>query len=119
MKRKEERQKLIQQFKEIPIEAGVFQIRNTVNGKRFIDSTLNLKSLNGRSTALHMGNYSNRALQKEWNEYGAEAFVMEVLEVLKPSDNPFVVPKDELKKMLTIWIEKLQPYGEHGYHTIK
>jgi hypothetical protein len=119
MKRKEDRHKLIQQFKEIPIEAGVFQIRNTVNGKLFIDSTPNLKSLNGRSTSLRMGTYSNKALQKEWNEYGAQAFVMEVLEVLKPSDNPFVVPKDELKKMLASWIEKLQPYGERGYHSVK
>ncbi|MCD9021848.1 GIY-YIG nuclease family protein [Cohnella silvisoli] len=119
MNRKEERAKLIQQFKEIPIEAGVYQIRNTVNGKVFIDSTLNLRSLNGRSGTLQAGTHSSRALQKEWNEYGSQAFVMEVLEVLKPSDNPFVVQKDELKKLEKSWIEKLQPYGERGYHIFR
>jgi hypothetical protein len=119
MNRKEERAQLLQKFKEIKIEAGVFQIRNTVNGKIFVDSTLNLKSLNGRSFTLHMGTDNNKALQKEWNELGSETFVIEVLEILKLSDNPFIVPKDELKKLERIWIDKLQPYGERGYHTIK
>jgi hypothetical protein len=119
MKRKEDREKLVQQFKEIPIQAGIFQIRNTLNGKLFIDSTLNMKSLNGQNTTLRLGTHNNKALQKEWNEYGEQAFVMEVLEVLKPSDNPFVVLKDELKKLKAIWIEKLQPFGERGYHSVK
>lgn len=119
MTSKEERAKLIHQFKEIPIEAGVFQIRNIVNEKLFIDSTLNLKSINGRKTTLQLGTHNNKALQKEWTEYGPQAFVMEVLEVLKPSDNPFIIPKDELKKMEASWFEKLQPYGERGYHTLR
>ncbi len=119
MNRKEERAQMLQKFKQIPIEAGVYQIRNTINGKILVDSTLNLKSLNGRSFTLHMGTDNNKALQKEWNELGPPAFVIEVLEILKPSDNPFVVPKDELKKLEEDWIDKLQPYGERGYHVLK
>lgn len=119
MNRKQERARLLEQYKEIPIEAGIYQIRNTVNGKVFIDKTLNFKVLNGRTLTLQNGIHQNKALQQEWNEYGADAFVMEVLEVLKPSDNPYVVPNDELKKMLEKWIEKLQPYGDRGYHKVK
>ena len=119
MKSREEKAQLLQQYKEIKIEAGVYQIRNTVNGKILIDSTLNLKSLNGRSMSLQLGTDMNKSLQKEWTEMGAATFVMEVLEVLKPSDNPFVIPKDELKKLESHWIEKLQPYGDRGYHTLK
>lgn len=119
MNRKEERAKLLQQYKEIPIEAGVYMIKNTVNGKFLVDKTPNLKSLNGRTSTLHTGSDKNKALQKEWNEFGPDAFVMEVLEILKPSDNPFVVQKDELKKLAEKWIEKLQPFGERGYHTLK
>jgi len=116
---KEERARLLAQYKEIPIEAGVYRIRNTVNGKVLVDSTPNLKSLNGRKGSLNMGTYPNKSLQREWTEYGEDAFVLEVLEVLKPNDNPFVTVKDELKKLEEKWIEKLQPYGDKGYHKLK
>jgi hypothetical protein len=119
MTSKEERARLLQQYKEIKIEAGVFQIRNQVNGKLYVDSTLNLRTLNGRTGTLNMGKESNKSLQMEWNEFGPAAFVMEVLEILDPGDNPFVNQKDELKKLEKKWIEKLQPYGDKGYHTLK
>ncbi|WP_372634585.1 GIY-YIG nuclease family protein [Cohnella sp.] len=118
-KSKEERAQLIAQYKEIPIEAGVYQIRNNINGKVLVDTTPNLKSLNGRTASLNMGAYPNKELQREWTEYGEEAFTMEVLEVLKPSDNPFVNVKDELKLLEDKWIDKLQPFGEKGYHKLK
>ncbi|QMV44677.1 GIY-YIG nuclease family protein [Cohnella cholangitidis] len=116
MRNKADRAKLIEQYKDIPIEAGVYQIRNTVNGKLLVDKTHNLKSLNGRSMSLNLGTDKNKSLQKEWKEFGADAFVMEVLEVLKPNDNPFVDPRDELKKLAEQWIDKLQPFGDRGYH---
>lgn len=119
MKSKEERANLVQQFTKIAIEGGVYQIKNTVNGKILVDKTPNLKSLNGRTLSLQMGTDKNKALQKEWNEFGADAFVMEILEVLKPNDNPFVSQKDELKKMVEHWIDKLQPFGDRGYLTIR
>ncbi|WP_239614554.1 GIY-YIG nuclease family protein [Cohnella mopanensis] len=116
MKNKADRAKLLEQYKDIPIEAGVYQIRNTVNGKILVDKSNNLKSLNGRNMSLNMGTDKNKALQKEWTQFGPDAFVMEVLEVLKPNENPFVDPKDELKKLTEQWIEKLQPFNERGYH---
>ncbi|QJD82647.1 GIY-YIG nuclease family protein [Cohnella herbarum] len=119
MKSKEERANLVEQYSKIPIEGGVFQIKNTVNGKILVDKTPNFKSLNGRAVSLRLGSETNKALQKEWNEFGEDAFVMEILEVLKPSDNPFVSQKDELKKLVEHWIDKLQPFGDRGYHTIK
>ncbi|MFC4597857.1 GIY-YIG nuclease family protein [Cohnella hongkongensis] len=116
---KEERARLIAQYKEIPIEAGVYQIRNKVNGKVLVDTTPNLKSLNGRAGSLNLGTYPNKELQREWDEFGEDAFAMEVLEVLKPSDNPFVNVKDELKQLEEKWIDKLQPFGDRGYHKLK
>ena len=44
MDRKKE---LKQQFKEASVEAGVYQILNTVNNKVLVGSTLNLKTING------------------------------------------------------------------------
>jgi hypothetical protein len=116
MKNKERRAELLQQYNEIKIKAGVYQIRNTLNGKIFIDTTPNLKSLNGKSGLLELGHSPYKELQREWTEFGAQAFVFEVLEVLPPNDNPYVKTKDELKKLREKWLDKLQPYGERGYH---
>lgn len=118
MKNNERRKELQQQYKEIKIEAGVYQIKNTVNDKVLIDVTSDLRSLNGKIISLSLGSHINKQLQQEWNEFGQEAFIIEPLEVLQPNDNPFVVVKDELKKLKEKWLEKLQPYGERGYHKL-
>lgn len=111
------REELKQLAKEIKTEAGVYQIRNKENGKRYVASTPNLKSLNGQQFMLNMGSHRNRRLQEEWKEYGEEAFEIEVVEKLKiPEGNIFFDVKDALKKLEASWLEKLQPYGENGYN---
>ncbi|MNW62953.1 hypothetical protein D3C74_411130 [compost metagenome] len=82
----------------------------------YIDSTPNLKTINGQQFMLQMGSHLNRRLQAEWNEYGESAFTIEVLEVMKKDDNPYADPKAALAKCLESWFEKLKPYGDHGYH---
>lgn len=110
------RKELQEQAKEVKTEAGVYQIRNERNGKVYIDSTLNLKTINGQRFMLQMGSHLNRKLQAEWNEYGESAFVIEVLETLKQDDNPYYDSKDALAKCLNRWFEQLEPYGDQGYH---
>ncbi len=104
------------QFKEAKTVAGVFQIKNTQNQKVFLGSTINLKSLNGKIFQLEMDSHPNKALQKEWNEYGKKAFVIEVLEVLKKKEDDFTAPADALKLLEEKWLDKLKPYGEQGYN---
>lgn len=114
MNRKKE---LRQQYKEIPIEAGVFQIKNTVNNKIFVASTRNFKTLNGTKFSLETNGYtSNKELQKDWNEYGKDAFTFDILEKLKKSDNPYYNEKKALADLEEKWLEELQPYGERGYN---
>lgn len=111
------REELKQLAKEIKTEAGVYQIRNKENGKRYVASTPNLKSLNGQQFMLNMGSHRNRRLQEEWKQYGEDAFAIEVVEKLKiPEGNAFFDVKDALKKLEASWLEKLQPYGENGYN---
>ncbi len=114
------RRKELQEFyKEIKTQAGLYQIKNAKNQKLFIESTPNLKSINGKKMALNMGNHMNKLLQSEWKEYGEAAFEVEVLEVLKEKKDVYFNVKEELKKMEQKWLDKLQPYGEHGYHQEK
>lgn len=113
MNRKKE---LKQQYKEIKIEAGVFKIKNTRNDKIFIGSTRNLKTLNGTRFSLENGAFTNKMLQKEWSEFGKDAFEMAVLEILKEKDDPYYNEKEELEKLEEKWLNQFQPFGERGYH---
>jgi len=107
--------------KETPVEAGVFQIKNLRNGKIFVEATRNLKTINGQRFQLEMGSHRNRALQRDWQEYGPDAFAFEVLEVLKPKEEegPAFDVADALEKLKEKWLEKLQPYGDRGYNVKK
>ena len=81
-------------------------------------STPNLKTINGREIELNNGTHRNKLLQDEWKQYGKDAFVFEVLEILEPPEEGYFDTKEELKKLEKKWMEKLQPYGDKGYHKI-
>jgi hypothetical protein len=116
MDRKKE---LKQMYKETAIEAGIYQIKNTINHKIFIASTRNLKTITGKKFQLETGTNTNKMLQEEWNQFGKDAFVFEVLEVLKKKEEGYFDEKRELEKLEDKWLEQLQPYGERGYNIEK
>jgi hypothetical protein len=115
-KSSDRRKELTRQYKEMKIESGVYQIRNTKNQKVFVASTVNLKTMNGKRMMLDGGAHKNKKLQEEWNKFGGEAFSLEILEILKEKEDGFFDKTGELKKLENKWLEKLQPYGEAGYN---
>src|SRR5262249_43715512 len=99
---------------------GVYQIRNTVNDKVLVGSTLNLPGIFNRyKLQLKEGNHPNAALQAEWNEFGAESFAFEILDELTPRENPGYDYREDLTSLEDLWLEKLEPYGERGYNEKK
>lgn len=114
MDRKKE---LKQQYKETAVDAGIYQIKNNKNNKILIGSTKNFKTLNGIKFMLENGGYTtNKELQKEWEQFGKDAFTFEMLEKLKKNDDPYFNEKEALAQLEEKWLEELQPYGERGYH---
>ena len=114
------RQEIKREYKERKKPAGIFQVKNTANGKVLLGSSLNLEGpLNSHKFMLSTGSHRNAALQKDWNEFGEEQFVFEILEVVKVTDDPNFNLEDELTLLEQIWIEKLEPFGERGYNTEK
>ena len=112
------RQDVKREYKERRKPAGVFQVKNAVNGKILLGSSLNLEGpLNSHRFMLEIGRHRNETLQKEWNEYGADRFVFEIVETVKVKDDPDFDVSDELTILEQIWLEKLQPFGERGYNT--
>jgi group I intron endonuclease len=104
-------------YKEAAPQAGIFQVRNTRNGRILLGSSTNLHGpLNKHRFMLSIGSHDNAALQADWNQHGADAFAFEILEIVKPSDDPNFCLDDELTLLEQIWLEKLQPLGERGYN---
>jgi group I intron endonuclease len=62
---------------------GIYEIRNSVNGKVYIGQSQRGAGVHGRwrnhRTQLRGGNHHNRKLQSAWAKYGAESFVFSVL----------------------------------------
>ena len=105
------------EYKERKKPTGVFQVKNTVNGKVLLGSSLNSEgSLNKHKFMLSIGTHQNKAIQEDWNEYGSDKFVFEILEIVKIKDDPNFNLSDELTILEQIWLEELQPFGERGYN---
>ena len=112
------REELKREYKERKKPAGIFQVKNTMNGKVLLGSSLNLDgALNRHKFMLSIDRHDNAVLQREWKEYGADKFVFEILETVKVTDDPDFNLSDELTLLEQIWLEKLQPFGEQGYNT--
>ena len=111
------RKDIHREYKERVKPAGIFQVKNTANDRVLLGSSLNLEGpLNRHRFMLKIGSHTNKALQKDWDEFGSENFVFEILEEVKIQDSPNFNLKDELTLLEQIWFEKLQPVGEHSYN---
>jgi len=111
------RKELNREYKERVKPAGVYQVKNLANGKVLLGSSLNLEGpLNRLKFMLKIGSHTNKALQKDWDEFGPEQFVFEILEAVQVKEAPNFNLKDELTLLEMIWLEKLQPFGERGYN---
>ena len=117
MDSKKSRRELNREYAERVKPAGVYQVKNLSNEKVLLGSSLNLEGpLNRHRFMLKIGSHTNKTLQKDWNEFGAEKFAFEILEEVQRKDDPTFNLSDELTLLEMIWLEKLQPFGERGYN---
>jgi hypothetical protein len=104
-------------YREREKPAGIFQVKNSADGKILLGSSLSLEGpLNSHKFMLTIGRHRNVELQKDWNDLGAESFVFEILEVVNVKNDPGFNLSDELMLLEEIWLEKLQPFCERGYN---
>jgi hypothetical protein len=110
------RKELKQRAREEKPVAAVYQIRNLRNGRVLVESTLNLRTLNGRRLTLASGTHPNARLRADVAALGPEAFALEVLQVLEEDEDGLVWRRDALRRLEAEWIERLRPWDERGYH---
>lgn len=115
---KMDKKQLIFEYKNTPKPVGVFQIRNVANGKVLVGSSFNLTGRRNRfRMEVKSGNIGNNPrIRRDWEEYGADQFVFEVLEQVKPSEDPQYDYKADLAGLEQQWLDKLMPYGDRGYN---
>ena len=96
---------------------GVYLVKNLVNGKIFVGSNLNLQArINRHKFELKLNSDDIKELQEDYNKYGEENFSFEVLDELKPKEDPDYNYKEDVKVLEQLWIDKLQPFDDKGYN---
>lgn len=115
-----DRKQLRREYKDTIQPMGVFQIRNLINGKIFIGSSLNLRAVKNRfEFQPDIGWHISSDLKNDFMKYGNDNFILEVIDELEPGNDPSVDYRDDLAELEQIWIDKLQPFGEKGYNKRK
>jgi GIY-YIG catalytic domain len=106
-----------QEYKLYKSQKGVYQIKNKTNGKILIGSSADLKAIwNRQRTQLNFGNHPNKELQKEWNDYGEEAFEYEIISEIKEKEDEEKDYRNEILDLEKLFIEEMQPFGDKGYN---
>lgn len=99
MDRKKELKK---EYLEAGTTAGIVSLRCKVNGRVFLTARPNINgAFNRTRIQLETGRHFVSALQKDWNEFGKDNFVYEVLDTLKGADPA------ELEELRELWRDKL------------
>ena len=111
-----DRKERIREYKREPRPAGIYQVRNTANGRVLVGSSTDLPgALNRQRFQLTTGSHPDADLQADWKSLGAEAFEFSVLDTLKPRDEPSYDPRKELEILMDMWLEKLRESGVSLY----
>ena len=99
---------------------GVFAIRNLVDEKVFVGSSMNLAAIFNRIRfQLFAGAHPLKSLESDWKLLGSGKFEFEVLEELVPRDDPNYNYAADLETLEDLWLEKLEPYDDKGYNERK
>jgi hypothetical protein len=105
------RKEAIRAYKERKIPRGIFVLRCTATGEKWVGSALNLEAARNRNWfALRQRMHPDKALQKVWNDCGEQAFEYDILEKL-PDDVAELSLSDTLKQKRLRWIAELGAAG--------
>lgn len=109
---------LKREYKENRRPAGVYQIRNTVTGKIFIGSSVDVNARINRHKAgfAFIDSHENPKILPDLKAHGKDSFVFEVLEVLEGEYETDAALREDLKLLEQMWLEKCDPFGDNGYN---
>ena len=112
------RKELQDEYKNRKLSMGVYQIRNMLSGKVYIDHSLNLDTIYNRiKLELNVNRHANGLLQKDWNEFGEENFKYEVLAELKENSSDDATYRKEAKVLCEMFKEEMKQIEGKCYNS--
>lgn len=88
-------------------QGGIYQIKNTANGKMYVGSAVRLKKRwYEHERLLRQGAHHSQKLQRAWAKYGESAFIFEVLELV--ADKELLLAREQH------WIDHFGSSGSLG-----
>ena len=112
-----DKKEMKRQYKQHVPAMGIYQIKNRINGKIWIGVARDLHGqMNSCKFQLKHGIHVNKELQDDYTRLGEEQFSFEILDSLEPKKDPDYDSTADLKTLEAMWLDKLQPYGDKGYH---
>lgn len=105
------------QYQQMKPEMGIFLIRSRISNKCFLEATPDLKGrINSTRFKLESGAHPHRKLQRDWHDYGAGNFSIEILEYLDyDQDEGKTDYTEDLALLQMIWEEKLAKETKEFY----
>jgi len=83
------------------LPAATYSITNTINGKVYIgQSTQYSRRWTTHKRNLRKNKHENKHFQQDWNEYGEDAFVFEVIEELPPDTSSELLLEKEREQII-------------------
>ena len=110
------RKTLKRQYLETKSRAGVYTIRNQITGRALVAGSSNVQgTLNRHRFELQHGLHRNARLAQDWIEHGETNFLFDVLDIVKPSEDPAFNAERELEMLVGLWRQEIPCLGELGY----
>ena len=96
-----------------PKISGIYKIVNTVNGKKYVGSALDIRVRWWKHRQyLRKNNHHSIKLQNAWNKYGEESFDFSIIEECEPI-------KEILEEREQFWMDYYKAYDNHNYNVSK
>lgn len=111
-----DKQALKRQYMETKTRAGVYAIRNQITGRALVAGSTNVQgTLNRHRFELRFAQHRNVRLAQDWAKHGETSFIFEVLDIVKPSEDPAFEATRELEELVNLWRQEIPCMGERGY----
>ena len=111
---------LKRQYLETKTRAGVYAIRNQITGLALVAGSTNAQgTLNRHRFELQHGQHRNPRLAQDWVAHGEANFLFEILDMVKPNEDPAFNAAQELDMLVSLWRQEVPCYGELGYDDMR
>lgn len=103
-----DRKALKRTYLDAPTRAGVYAVRSLATGRTMVAGSGNVQgTLNRHRFELRQGHHRDAGLQRDWNAHGEASFVFEVLDVVRPREDPDFDVDRELALMVELWRQEV------------